>query len=102
MIDPFVSMAQLHLLNTGGNMSVMSQYPPPATPAPAILQWNSYNIQQGPNVPDLPSTVELPVIPAIPPIPQLPTLPELPILPTLGIPVPTIPTFGNIKIPLVG
>ena len=102
MIDPFVTMAQLHLLNTGGNMSVMSQYPPPAPPASAILQWNSYNIQNGPIVPDLPSTVELPAIPAIPPIPQLPTLPELPILPTLGIPVPTIPTFGNIKLPLVG
>lgn len=44
MIGPFVNVAKLHLLGTSGTMSVMAQYPPPAPPAPAILQWSSYSI----------------------------------------------------------
>ena len=44
LLDPFVNVARLHLLGTGGTMMVMSQYPPPAPPAPAILQWSGYII----------------------------------------------------------
>lgn len=44
MIGPFVNVAKLHLLGTSGTMSVMAQYPPPAPPAPAILQWSGYSI----------------------------------------------------------
>ena len=44
LIDPFVNVARLHLLGTGGTMMVISQYPPPAPPAPAILQWSGYII----------------------------------------------------------
>jgi len=44
MIGPFVNVAKLHLLGTSGTMSILAQYPPPAPPAPAILQWSSYSI----------------------------------------------------------
>jgi len=44
LIDPFVMVAQLHLLGTSGTMSVLAQYPPPAPPAPAILSWSGYTI----------------------------------------------------------
>jgi hypothetical protein len=44
LIDPFINVARLHLLGTGGTMMVISQYPPPAPPAPAILQWSGYII----------------------------------------------------------
>lgn len=44
MINPFVNVAKTHLMGSGGIMSVISQYPPPAPPAPAILNWNGYKI----------------------------------------------------------
>jgi hypothetical protein len=44
LINPFVNVARLHLMGTGGTMMVMAQYPPPAPPAPAILQWSGYII----------------------------------------------------------
>jgi hypothetical protein len=44
LLDPFVNLAKVHLLGTGGTMTVMAQYPPPAPPAPAILSWSGYNI----------------------------------------------------------
>jgi hypothetical protein len=44
LIGPFINAAQQHLLGVGGTMMVMAQYPPPAPPAPAILQWNGYTI----------------------------------------------------------
>jgi hypothetical protein len=44
MLDPFVNLAKVHLMGTGGSMNVMAQYPPPAPPAPAILVWSSYNV----------------------------------------------------------
>lgn len=44
LIGPFINAAQQHLMGTGGTMSVMAQYPPPAPPAPAIIQWNGYTI----------------------------------------------------------
>lgn len=44
LIDPFVNVAKVHLLGTGGTMMVMAQYPPPAPPAPAVLQWSGYSV----------------------------------------------------------
>jgi ASC-1-like (ASCH) protein len=44
LLNPFVNMAQLHLLGVSGIMSVMAQYPPPAPPAPAVLNWSGYTI----------------------------------------------------------
>lgn len=44
MLDPFVNLAKVHLMGTGGTMNVMAQYPPPAPPAPAILSWSGYNV----------------------------------------------------------
>jgi hypothetical protein len=44
MINPFVNVAKTHLMGASGIMSVMAQYPPPAPPAPAILNWSGYKI----------------------------------------------------------
>ena len=44
MINPFVNVAKTHLMGVSGIMSVMAQYPPPAPPAPAILNWSGYKI----------------------------------------------------------
>ena len=44
LLNPFVNVAQLHLLGVSGIMSVMAQYPPPAPPAPAVLNWSGYTI----------------------------------------------------------
>ena len=44
MINPFVNVAKTHLMGVSGIMSVMAQYPPPAPPAPAILNWTGYKI----------------------------------------------------------
>ncbi|MFZ9147063.1 MAG: hypothetical protein ACO21H_07425 [Sediminibacterium sp.] len=44
LIGPFINAAQQHLMGVGGTMMVMAQYPPPAPPAPAILQWSGYTI----------------------------------------------------------
>lgn len=44
MINPFINVAKAHLMGVSGIMSVMAQYPPPAPPAPAILNWTGYKI----------------------------------------------------------
>jgi len=44
MLNPFVNVAKTHLMGVSGIMSVMAQYPPPAPPAPAILNWTGYKI----------------------------------------------------------
>ena len=44
LIEPFITVAKVHLLGTSGTMMVMAQYPPPAPPAPAILNWSGYNV----------------------------------------------------------
>ena len=84
LLDPFLNLAQLHLLGVSGNMMVMAQYPPPAPPAPAILNYSGYQVKSGPPVPDFPSTVQFPEIDlgSI----ELPKFPELPELPTISIP----------------
>ena len=44
LINPFINAAKQHLIGVGGTMMVMAQYPPPAPPAPALLQWNGYRV----------------------------------------------------------
>lgn len=83
MIDPFLSLAQVHLLGVSGNMTVTAQYTPPAPPAPAIINYNGYQVKMGPPVPDFPSTVEFPQVDlgSI----ELPQFPELPQLPNISV-----------------
>jgi hypothetical protein len=44
LLDPFVNVAKFHLMGVGGTMSVIAQYPPPAPPAPAIINWTGYRV----------------------------------------------------------
>jgi len=41
---PFVNIAKFHLTATGGTNMLLSQYPPPATPGHAILNWTGYRV----------------------------------------------------------
>lgn len=107
LIDPFISMAQLHLMGTSGNMMVMAQYPPPAPPAPAIINWSGYQVQNGPPVPDFPATVKIPEvdlgsieIPTFPELPELPTLSPADLVASLAISLPELPT-PTIKTPSI-
>ena len=104
LLDPFLSLAQIHLLGVSGNMTVLSQYPPPAPPAPGILNYTGYQVKNGPPVPDFPMTVEFPnvdlgsiEIPKFPELPQLPTISPVDIAASLTLSLPNI----NIKPPSV-
>jgi len=44
LLDPFVNIAKFHLMGVSGTMSVIAQYPPPAPPAPAIINWTGYRV----------------------------------------------------------
>jgi len=109
LLDPFLSLAQIHLLGVSGNMMVMAQYPPPAPPAPAIINYTGYQVKNGPPIPDFPLTVEFPQIDlGSIEIPQFPELPELPnispaiVLDLLSISLPNVdvkvkaPTIPNV------
>jgi hypothetical protein len=108
MIDPFIMLAQIHLLSsTQGNMMVTSQYTPPAPPAPAILNWSGYQIPMGPPVPDFPTTIKIPEvdlskieIPQFPELPELPTLSTVDIVSSLAVSLPNLP-IPTIKTPNV-
>lgn len=41
-IDGFILMASIHLQSISGICNTISQYPPPASPGPAILLWNGF------------------------------------------------------------
>jgi hypothetical protein len=43
-LDAFINSAKIHLTTVGGIFSVISQYPPPAPPAPAVLNWSGYTV----------------------------------------------------------
>jgi hypothetical protein len=97
MIDPFLSLAQLHLLNVGGNMVVTAQYSPATPPAPAIINYTGYQVKNGPSVPDFPSTVDFPEVdlgsielPKFPELPELPQLSVVDIASSLAISLPNI------------
>jgi len=108
LVEPFISLAQFHLMGTSGTFAVMSQYPPPLPPAPAFIQWNGYSVMNGPKIP-LPSyTMKIPPVPdlgSIVTLPELPkpdfanvteivTLPNAPQLPNVALP--TLPTLPKI------
>jgi len=44
LLDPFVNIAKFHLMGISGTMSVIAQYPPPAPPNKAIINWRGYTI----------------------------------------------------------
>jgi hypothetical protein len=43
-LNSFINSAKLHLTTISGTYSVIAQYPPPASPAPGIVQWKGYQI----------------------------------------------------------
>lgn len=43
-LNTFVNSAKLHLSTISGIFNVISQYPPPAPPAPAIINWTGYKV----------------------------------------------------------
>jgi len=43
-LNAFISSAKLHLTTISGMHFMISQYPPPAPPAPSILPWSGYNV----------------------------------------------------------
>lgn len=43
-LNPFVNLGKFHLMGVSGTMSVIAQYPPPAPPAPAVLNWSGYTV----------------------------------------------------------
>jgi hypothetical protein len=113
MIDPFLTLAQLHLLGVGGNMTVIAQYTPPAIPAPAIINYSGYQVKTGPPVPDFPSTIQFPdidlgsiEIPSFPELPELPNISPVDLLSSLAISLPDIKIKApqvdiNIKTPTI-
>jgi len=106
MIDPFLQLAQIHLMGVGGNMMVTSQYTPPAPPAPAIINYTGYQVKTGPPIPDFPLTIEFPQIdlgsieiPTFPELPQLPNISPVDLFASLALSLPDIKIkTPNIKI----
>ena len=43
-LNPFINLAKFHLTGVSGTMMVLAQYPPPAPPAPAMLNWTGYKV----------------------------------------------------------
>jgi hypothetical protein len=43
-LDAFILQATIHLQTVSGFCNTISQYPPPATPGPAILPWVGFNV----------------------------------------------------------
>ncbi len=91
-IDPFVNMCKVHMLTTGGLINVLAQYPPPATPGPAIIKWDGYRIPDGPPVPNIPIP---PAFPSNIPIPELNVK-----LPKINLEAPKVPTPSLPKVEL--
>jgi len=43
-LDAFISSAKIHLTTVSGLFTVIAQYPPPAPPAPGVIQWSGYKV----------------------------------------------------------
>jgi len=43
-LNAFIQSANIHLMTVSGIFSVISQYPPPAPPAPGVVNWVSYKV----------------------------------------------------------
>ena len=44
LLEPFVNVAKFHLMGVSGTMMVIAQYPPPAPPNKAIINWTGYRV----------------------------------------------------------
>ena len=44
-IKQFISLAKMHLLNVEGICQTISLYPPTSTPAPGIISWTGYKVE---------------------------------------------------------
>ena len=43
-LNSFISLAKAHLVTISGICNTMAQYPPPAPPAPSIVQWTGFSV----------------------------------------------------------
>lgn len=43
-LDTFILCAKIHLFSVGGIFLLFSQYPPPAPPAPSVVNWTGYSV----------------------------------------------------------
>jgi hypothetical protein len=43
-LNPFVNLAKFHLTGVSGTMMVLAQYPPPALPNKALINWTGYRV----------------------------------------------------------
>lgn len=43
-LNSFINSAKIHLTTVSGIYSVIAQYPPPAPPAPGIVNWTGYKV----------------------------------------------------------
>ena len=93
LINPLVNYCKTQMLTTGGIINVLSQYPPPAIPGPAIIKWDGYRVPDGPFVPDIPIP---PAFPSNIPLPDTSKLiTELPKI-KLEVPKFEVPSLGSV------
>jgi hypothetical protein len=43
-LNPFINLAKFHLTGVSGTMMVLAQYPPPALPNKALINWTGYRV----------------------------------------------------------
>ena len=43
-LNAFINSAKIHLTTVSGLFTVIAQYPPPAPPAPGVIQWSGYKV----------------------------------------------------------
>ena len=43
-LNPFINLAKFHLTGVSGTMLVLAQYPPPALPNKALINWTGYRV----------------------------------------------------------
>lgn len=43
-LNAFINSAKTHLTTVSGLFNVIAQYPPPAPPAPGVVQWSGYKV----------------------------------------------------------
>lgn len=102
LVEPFISLAQFHLMGTGGTFAVMSQYPPPLPPAPAFIQWNGYSVLDGPSIPLPTYTMKIPQVPDLGSVIKLPPLPTPNFSNVTEVfSIPDAPQLPNVNLPKI-
>ena len=43
-LNAFIKSAKSHLMTVNGIFFVVAQYPPPAPPAPGVVNWSGYKV----------------------------------------------------------